>query len=676
MNPFFSCLTIALTLGASTLLAAPPRALPVGQLPKDIRLEPLKDLNGYFPFTPPVTTEDWSRRSAEIRTNLLVSLGLFPMPTRHALNPVIHGRIDRGDYTVEKVYFESWPGFYVTGNLYRPKAKGGRHPGVLFPHGHWDNGRFYDLGPDGIKQEVASGSEKYMEGGRSLLQALPVQLARMGCIVFQYDMLGYADSQQISMGVAHQFSKQRPEMNTVENWGLFSPQAEAHLQSIMGLQTWNSIRALDFLETIPEIDQTRIGVTGASGGGTQTFILAAIDPRPAAIFPAVMVSTGMQGGCTCENASLLRVHAGNVEIAGVFAPKPMAMTAADDWTKEMSSKGYPELQKLYQLLGYRENVHLAAHLQFGHNYNYPSRADMYQWLNRHLRIGAPEPIVEPDYQRLSREEMTVWDPQHPQPASGADFERRLLREMHDDSQKSLANDRTLSVARNAWSVLIGRNYDSAGTVEWNRTAKVDRGSFIEMPGTLRNTTYAEEVPVLFLYPKNWNGSTVLFLHPEGKSGIYLGDGSLRPEVQKSLDEGSTVAGIDLLSQGEFLATNETFTTTRKVNNPREAPSYTFGYNASVFSQRVHDILTFVRYVRTQHEPPTKKLSLVALDGTTPLAAAALALPRTPVDASVLPPTDFRFGQLLDYRSPQFLPGAAKYGDVPMLLRLAKTASGK
>ena len=674
MHHFFSRLLVALTLGASALMADPPRALPVGQLPKDIRLEPLKDLNGYFPFSPPATVEAWSKRAGDIRTNLLVSLGLFPMPSRHALNPVIHGRIDRGDYTVEKVYFESWPGFYVTGNLYRPKTKGGRHPGVLFAHGHWENGRFYDVGPEGVKKEVASGSEKFSEGGRSLLQALPVHLARMGCIVFQFDMLGYADSQQISMGIAHQFSKQRPEMNTVENWGLYSSQAEAHLQSIMGLQTWNAIRALDFLETIPEIDQTRIGVTGASGGGTQTFILGAIDPRPAAVFPAVMVSTAMQGGCTCENASLLRVHAGNVEIAGVFAPKPMAMTAADDWTKEMPTKGYPQLQKLYQLLGQPGNVHLAAHLEFGHNYNYPSRADMYRWFNRHLRIGAPESVVEPDYQRLTREEMTVWDAQHPQPAGGPDFERRLLREMHHDSEKVLAEDKTLSVARTAWSVLIGRTHDSAGSVEWNRTAKVDRGSFIEMPGTLRNTTFSEEVPVLFLYPKNWNGGTVLFLHPQGKRGLYLKDGSIRPEVQKSLAEGSTVAGIDLFSQGEYLATNDSLTVTPKVSNPREAPSYTFGYNPAVFAQRVHDILTFTRYVRSQHEPPTKKLSLVALDGTTPLALAALALPKTPIDASVVPPTDFRFGQLLDYRSPDFLPGAAKYGDVPMLIRLAKTAS--
>ncbi len=82
-------------------------------------------------------------------------------------------------------------------------------------------------------------------------------------------------------------------------------------------------------------------MTGASGGGTQTFMLAAIDDRLASAFPAVMVSTGMQGGCVCENCSLLRVGTGNVEIAGLFAPKPQGLSAANDWTKEMMTKGSP-----------------------------------------------------------------------------------------------------------------------------------------------------------------------------------------------------------------------------------------------------------------------------------------------------------------------------------------------
>src|SRR5208283_316743 len=124
---------------------------------------------------------------------------------------------------------------------------------------------------------------------------------------------------------------------TLENWGLYSPQAEAHLQSIMGLQTINAIRSLDFLLGLPEVDPNRIAVTGASEGGTQTMILSAVDSRVSLSFPVVMVSTSMQGGCTCENASLLRVNTGNIEFAGLFAPRPQGMNTANDWTKELAT---------------------------------------------------------------------------------------------------------------------------------------------------------------------------------------------------------------------------------------------------------------------------------------------------------------------------------------------------
>src|SRR5207237_403732 len=266
----------------------------------DARLQPPKDLNGYFPLKVPKSKEEWAKRAEQVRRQIAVAEGIWPLPEKTPLNAVVHGAIDKGDYTVEKVYFESVPGFFVTGNLYRPKNKSGKQPGVLFPHGHFTDGRFIDIGRQAVRKEIVIGSERFENGGRSLLQALPVQCARMGCVCFHYDMIGYADSTQLSFELGHRFAKQRPEMNATENWGLFSPQAEAHLQSIMGLQTWNSVRALDFLLSLPEVDSSRIAMTGASGGGTQTMLLSGIDPRITLSFPAVMVSTAMQGGCTCE----------------------------------------------------------------------------------------------------------------------------------------------------------------------------------------------------------------------------------------------------------------------------------------------------------------------------------------------------------------------------------------
>ena len=342
-----------------------PRALPQGQPPNDARLQPLEGFwTGHFARKPCATPAEWTARAARVRRELAVALGLWPMPEKTPLNTVIHGKMERPGYTIEKVYFESVPGFFVTGSLYRPQGKTGPFPGVLSPHGHFKDGRFYEDPAENLSKEIAAGAEKFPDGGRSLLQARCAQLARMGCVVFHYDMIGYADSVQIPQSLAHGFSKQRPEMNAAENWGLFSPQAEEHLQSVMSLQTWDSIRALDSLLSLPDVDPARIGVTGESGGGTQTFILCAMDDRPTVAFPAVMVSTAMQGGCTCENACLLRVDTGNVEIAALFAPKPLGMTAANDWTKEMATKGFPELQQHFAMLGAPQNVMLKPLLQF------------------------------------------------------------------------------------------------------------------------------------------------------------------------------------------------------------------------------------------------------------------------------------------------------------------------
>jgi dienelactone hydrolase len=652
---------------------AAPRVLPAGKLPNDRRLEPLKDLDGYFPFTSPTSPGEWEKRAERVRRQILVSQGLWPMSTKTPLNAVMHGKIDRGEYTVEKVYFESAPGFFVTGNLYRPKKVSGKVPGVLFAHGHWSDARLTETGEAELRREIADGEERFEQGGRSRFQSMCVQLARMGCVVWQWDMLGNSDSQQLSMQLIHGFKKQRPEMNTTENWGLFSPLAEAHLQSGMGLQTWNSIRSLDFLLSLPEVDSNRIAMTGASGGGTQTMLLAAIDPRITLSFPAVMVSTAMQGGCTCENASLLRVNTGNIEFAALFAPKPQGMTTANDWTKELATKGFPELKQIYKLLGASDNVMLKRGEHFPHNYNAVSRVAFHTWLNRHFKLGHKEPVIERDYEPLKREQLTVWDEQHLAPkANDPDFERQLLRQLHDDAQKQLAAEqatpeRFRKMYGRAFDIILDGGLAEAGEVEWAETEAADRGSWKESRGLLRNRTYREELPMIISAPKEGSGHTVVWLTGDGKSALYNGNGSLQPEVTKLMKAGATVIGADLLYQGEFLEGGKPFTKTPRVKNPREAGAYTFGYNHAVFVQRVHDVLSVVKHVKNKQ--PKGKLTVVGLDGAGPWVAAARAQCGDAIDQAVIDTGGFRFGKVLDLHDPNFLPGGAKYGDLPALLAL-------
>ena len=667
-------LALSVLTPAPTAAATPGRVLPEGKRPNDVRLEPLKDLDGYFPFTPPASKAEWDRRAERVRRQILISQGLWPMPTKTPLQAVIHGRIDRGDYTVEKVCFESAPGFFVTGNLYRPKNATGKMPGVLFAHGHWNDARLSESTDAELRQEIAEGEERFEEGGRSRFQSMCVHLARLGCVVWQWDMLGNSDSQQLSMALVHKFATQRPAMNTTENWGLFSPQAEAHLQSAMGLQTWNAIRSLDFLLSLPEVDPERIAMTGASGGGTQTMLLAGIDPRVKLSFPAVMVSTAMQGGCTCENACLLRVDTGNVEFAGLFAPKPQGMTCANDWTKEMAAKGFPELKQLYTLLGAPNNVMLKRGEHFPHNYNAVSRSAFYTWLNRHFKLGQPEPVIERDYQRLKREELSVWDNQHPAPkADDPSFERSLLRWFHDDAQKQLAAEqatpeRFRNTYGNAFDILLGGPWADRGDVAWEPAQKFDRGTWVETSGLLENKRQHEQLPAVLCAPKQGNGNTVVWLSGEGKSAIYAVDGTLQPAIEKLVKSGATVIGVDLLYQGEFLADGRPLTSTPRVKNPREAAAYTFGYNYALFVHRVRDVLSVVNFVKRQEHPP-RRLTVVGLAGAGPWVAAARAQCGETIDQAVIDTGGFRFGKVLAMDDPNFLPGGAKYGDLPALIAL-------
>lgn len=305
-------------------------------------------------FAPPkyATLDQWKARAAYLREHVLASAGLLPLPERTPLRPSIVDDVKRSDYIVSKVYFESLPGFFVTGNLYRPPGDG-PFPAILSPHGHWSYGRLENT-------PTNSGP------GRA------ITLARQGFVVFSYDMVGYNDSQQLP----HTFGGRREAL-----WGL----------SLAGLQLWNSIRALDFLETLPYVRRDALGATGESGGGTQTFQLAAVDGRVAVAAPVNMISLHMQGGCLCENPPGLRLDTTNVEIAATIAPRPMLMiSATGDWTKDTLEVEYPAVRAIYELFGAADRVH-AVRMTAEHNYNRDSREAMYAWMARWLQ-GAPADV--------------------------------------------------------------------------------------------------------------------------------------------------------------------------------------------------------------------------------------------------------------------------------------------
>lgn len=660
-------------LFATTISAAGPYAKPA-----DSRLQGLKDLNGYFPFTPPATVEEWNQRKQAVLRQIQVALGLWPMPARPAINATIHGRVERDDYTVDRVIFESAPGLLVTGSLYLPKNATGKLPTVLCPHGHWANGRFHDHGDRTIEQELASGGETDPVCGRHPLQARCVQLARMGCMVFIYDMLGYADGGSLTQELAHGFAKQRPDLSSPDHWGLFSAQAELRCLNAMGLQTWNSLRALDWIMSRPDCDTARIGCTGASGGGTQTFILTALEERVTAAFPAVMVSTAMQGGCTCENASYLRVNTGNIEFAALTAPRPVAMTGADDWTVDIETKGFPELKKLYALLGAPDNV-LAKYRKFPHNYNLPSRMMMYQWFNQHLQLGISE-IRERSFVPLTRDEATVFTADHPAPPKTAEAEVAMLRGLDAASRHQIAALQPKSAADmaefrevvgGALEVMIGRTLPAAGSTTFEKQSQTahDKDSYTEFRGLLKLNSRGEELPAVWLLPASWNSQAVLWADGQGKRGLYDADGtSLLPAVRRLVVDGFAVGAVDLYLTGDFTDDGKPIAEHPRVNNNREFAGYTLGYNHPLFSQRVHDLLTLISST-VFHERKPEQVHLVGLNGAAPHAICAAAIARDKLASLAADTQGFRFADITQIRDVNLLPGAVKYGDLPGLLTL-------
>ena len=496
----------------SIALALTLSALGAAQIPdQDSRNTNIPDMNTHFQMPVFSSRQAWLEKAVFLRKQILSSAGLLPMPEKTPLHPQIYGKLERGGYTVEKVLLETYPGFYLGGNLYRPLGKPGPFPAIVTPHGHWAYGRLENTAVTSVPARC-------------------INLARQGYVVFSYDMVGYNDTNQFPHG---------------DNNGprLGGPREDLWSINTMGLQLWDSIRAVDFVSSLPGVDAGRIGATGASGGGTQTFLLMAVDDRIKAAAPVNMISAIMQGN-DCEEAPNLRVGAFNVMFGAMMAPRPLLMVSATgDWTRNTPKEEFPAVQGIYKLLDFTQNVE-SVQIDYSHNYNKDSREAVYTFFNARL-LGGTGPVAEQRYRvEQLQDVLALFGKERPSNAITMDRyiadrigeARQETERLRPGDQAALEKARTTFFERLTFSLLDVK--PTAAEVISEKKETVAGGETL----LLGRTGKGDRVPAVWLNPPKANSQAAptLIVHPDGVAWVTASAQQPDGLVKGILDRGGAV----------------------------------------------------------------------------------------------------------------------------------------
>lgn len=518
---------LSLILVSAALAQTPP--------PFDSRNTDIPDTDTHFSpkafwrYASHGTLEQWEARKKHLRGQILSAAGLDPMPPKTPLNPRIVSRMERGEYSIENVLLETLPGYYLGGNLYRPLGRKGKFPGVLLAHGHAKNGRL---------ENTALASPP----------SFGISMARQGYVVFSYDMVGWNDTKQ----TIHEFGGRRETI-----WG-FGP---------LGLQLWNSMRVLDFLQSLDDVDAERIAMTGWSGGGTQTFIMTAVDDRVKVTAPVNMVSDVMQGGSPCENAPNLRLDTYNVEIAALAAPRPMILVGSPwDQSRYTMSSIYVPIRGIYYRYGKTHLVE-AVEIEAQHNYNRDSREAVYRFFGKHL-------LNETDPTAFQERPMTIEKPEDmlalhgrklPENAKTYD---QIFQYWRETAVALSEQTRDLDVLRRRMAYSLGAELPTRILTEATEQGMV-----------IGRAERRDRVPV------EWHpgtGSPLLYVHEKGIAAARNAR-----EVQKALAAKRPVLLIDAFQTGSAVAMRD------------RSSRYFLTFNRSDDANRVQDILTSIAFLKKQ-----------------------------------------------------------------------------
>ena len=582
----------------------------LGYPPHDRRLDVSRHTNSFFPITCFSSREEVEKRREELRFNLRMAAGLYPYPEKTPLHPKYEDVGTFDGYSVKKIMFESRPGFWSTGNLYLPHPMKEKMPAVLNVIGHWEPQRL-------TREETGD---------------YPAQLAnfaRMGFVCLVTDMIGKVDSLQIT----HDYGREEKELYTSNG---------------LGIQLWNNIRALDLLCSLPYVDENNIGMTGASGGGSQTLFLTLLDERVKAAAPINMISLNMQGGCQCENAEGLRRDTDNTEMCAMIAPRPLFLAGSTgDWTRYLETDELPGVLEAYRQYDAEDMVE-HFYQDAPHQYNEKTRHHVYSFFARHLMGCDPhweeQPIETPE--DLSAYTWFAGNGHAPGISSDAEFfaaykaERAsAIAACSDDEKRRMLT----------WMTGLGCTDSryTALSAEQENGVTVKRGLLVGCKG--------EKIPTVSLIPDGWDGNKVyLVLSGDGKACLD------NPQMQKLLSDGIALVSGDLYQSGESADCVQVDFVNDSVNR------YFSTFHNTADANRVQDAVRLIRYAASLGADVTVRAEGIAARA----AACAIALYDGAVsallenDALTLPCDDMAF-----YRE-FFIPGIRLLGGPRGCLALA------
>jgi hypothetical protein len=583
---------------------------------EDARNTEVHDTNTHFVMPVFQSREAWEQRAAFLRKQILASAGLLPMPEKGPIHAQVFGKLQRDGYTVEKVLIETWPGFYLGGNLYRPAGKQGPFPAVVSPHGHWQYGRLEN-------QQLVS------VPGRC------INLALQGFVVFTYDMAGYNDTNQIP----HHWGSERQDL-----WSI----------NPMGVQLWDSIRAVDFVSSLPDVDPKRIAATGASGGGTQTFLLAAVDSRIQVAAPVNMISDEMQGGI-CENAANLRVggrnDTSNMVIGALIAPRPLLMVSANDWTHNTRRVEYPAIQSIYKLFSAGQNVETAS-VDEVHNYNKESREAVYTFLDARM-LGATGTVAEKRFTvEQPQDLLALFGRKRPAGAIASleEFTADRIAEARRNIEQLKPRDRsTLDKARENFRERLTFSLLAVKPEPGELLIGKQSGSEHQEKLLLGRSGKGDRIPAVWLTPAKADPKVppTLLIHPDGIAWVIGSAHNPNGLVKGILDRGGVVIGIDAFQTGSAKA-------------PRRTGHEGFTwFNQTNDANRVQDILTAITFVQSRSAASAVNLVGLEMAGVWAYFARTMAGPGVNLAADLARfPTD----DDQEYVNRFYIPGLRKAGD--------------